>query len=105
MKPAAFTYLQPDTVEEAIDALQQHGDEARVLAGGQSLMAMLKTHHTSPIPSLKAARQDVPEEVEKVFRKLLAKSPADRYSTLADLIDLLAPPTKKSFWNKWFTKH
>ena len=48
MKPAAFTYLQPDTVEEAIDALQQHGDEARVLAGGQSLMAMLNLRLTTP---------------------------------------------------------
>ena len=32
MKPAAFTYLQPDTVEEALEALQQYGGDARVLA-------------------------------------------------------------------------
>jgi 2-furoyl-CoA dehydrogenase FAD binding subunit len=41
MKPHAFTYLRPDTVEEAVAALAEHGDAARVLAGGQSLMAML----------------------------------------------------------------
>jgi len=41
MKPRPFQYLRPDTVDEAVAALAEHGDEARILAGGQSLMAML----------------------------------------------------------------
>jgi 2-furoyl-CoA dehydrogenase FAD binding subunit len=41
MKPRPFSYLRPDTVEEAIAALAEHGEAARILAGGQSLMAML----------------------------------------------------------------
>jgi len=41
MKPRPFAYLRPETVEEAVAALAEHGDAARVLAGGQSLMAML----------------------------------------------------------------
>jgi 2-furoyl-CoA dehydrogenase FAD binding subunit len=41
MKPRPFGYLRPDTVEEAVAALAEHGDAARILAGGQSLMAML----------------------------------------------------------------
>jgi 2-furoyl-CoA dehydrogenase FAD binding subunit len=41
MKPRPFDYLRPDTVEEAVAALAEHGDAARILAGGQSLMAML----------------------------------------------------------------
>lgn len=48
MKPAAFTYLQPETVEEALEALQQYGGDARILAGGQSLMAMLNLRLAAP---------------------------------------------------------
>jgi len=41
MKPRPFDYLRPDTVEEALAALAGHGEEARILAGGQTLIAML----------------------------------------------------------------
>lgn len=41
MKPAPFEYFAPSAIEEAIDLLAQHGDEARPLAGGQSLVPML----------------------------------------------------------------
>jgi 2-furoyl-CoA dehydrogenase FAD binding subunit len=41
MKPRPFDYARPDTVEEAVALLAEHGDDARVLAGGQSLVPML----------------------------------------------------------------
>jgi 2-furoyl-CoA dehydrogenase FAD binding subunit len=41
MKPRPFDYFRPDTVEEAIALLAEYGDDARVLAGGQSLVPML----------------------------------------------------------------
>ncbi|OBF29898.1 carbon monoxide dehydrogenase [Mycobacterium sp. ACS1612] len=41
MKPAAFDYHCPGDLTEAIGLLQQHGDEAKVLAGGQSLIPLL----------------------------------------------------------------
>lgn len=41
MKPRPFDYMRPDTIEEAVAVLAEHGDAARVLAGGQSLVAML----------------------------------------------------------------
>ena len=41
MKPRPFDYLRPDTVEEALTLLAEYGDDARVLAGGQSLVPML----------------------------------------------------------------
>ena len=41
MKPRPFDYAQLDTAEEAIALLADYGDEARVLAGGQSLLPML----------------------------------------------------------------
>lgn len=41
MKPAAFAYHRPDSVEEAVALLGRHGDAAKILAGGQSLVPML----------------------------------------------------------------
>ena len=41
MKPRPFDYVQPDTVEEAVAILAEYGDDARILAGGQSLVPML----------------------------------------------------------------
>ncbi len=48
MKPAPFHYLAPATVEAAVALLAEHGDEAAVLAGGQSLMPMLALRLTAP---------------------------------------------------------
>ncbi len=42
MIPSAFDYHAPDTLEEAIGLLGQHGEEAKVLSGGQSLLPLLK---------------------------------------------------------------
>jgi 2-furoyl-CoA dehydrogenase FAD binding subunit len=41
MKPRAFDYVRPDTVEETVTLLAEYGDDARILAGGQSLVPML----------------------------------------------------------------
>jgi carbon-monoxide dehydrogenase medium subunit len=41
MKPAPFEYHAPSTVEEAVALLAEHGDGAKVVAGGQSLVPML----------------------------------------------------------------
>lgn len=41
MKPAPFRYRAPATVEEAVDLLAGLGDDAKVLAGGQSLVPLL----------------------------------------------------------------
>lgn len=48
MKPAPFAYVRPSTVEEALSALEQRGDEAKVLAGGQSLVAMMNLRLVKP---------------------------------------------------------
>jgi carbon-monoxide dehydrogenase medium subunit len=41
MKAAAFAYHRPDTVAEAVQMLAEFGDDAKILAGGQSLVPML----------------------------------------------------------------
>ena len=48
MKPASFDYLRPDTPDEAVAALAEFGSDARILAGGQSLMAILNMRLASP---------------------------------------------------------
>ena len=48
MIPAAFDYLAPATLEEAIRALASHGEEAKFLAGGHSLLPLMKLRLASP---------------------------------------------------------
>ena len=48
MKPARFDYHAPETLSEALDLLQQHGDQAKVLAGGQSLMPLMAMRLARP---------------------------------------------------------
>jgi 2-furoyl-CoA dehydrogenase FAD binding subunit len=48
MKPPAFDYVRAGTVDEITAALAEHGNEARVIAGGQSLIAMLNMRLARP---------------------------------------------------------
>ena len=48
MKPAPFVYLAPRSLEEAVRLLAEHGDEAKVLAGGQSLVPMMNFRLAAP---------------------------------------------------------
>ncbi|MDD9993699.1 MAG: xanthine dehydrogenase family protein subunit M [Rhodospirillales bacterium] len=48
MKPAPFAYFRPESLEDAIGVLVEHGEDARVLAGGQSLMATLNMRLSAP---------------------------------------------------------
>jgi carbon-monoxide dehydrogenase medium subunit len=51
MRPTEFDYFSPGTLEEAVGLLKKYDDEAKVLAGGQSLLPLLKSRVTS-IPYL-----------------------------------------------------
>jgi len=48
MKAAAFDYVKPATIEQVFALLQEHGDEARVMAGGQTLLATLNMRLSEP---------------------------------------------------------
>ena len=66
MIPAQFDYVKPGTVEEAVAALQQGGEDAKILAGGQSLIPVLRLRLAAPsvlidlggIPELRRIRED-----------------------------------------------
>jgi carbon-monoxide dehydrogenase medium subunit len=48
VKSPPFEYFAPRSVDEALALLQQHGDEAKVLAGGQSLIPILALRLAHP---------------------------------------------------------
>jgi aerobic carbon-monoxide dehydrogenase medium subunit len=48
MIPQSFEYLRPQTLSEAIALLDTHGETAKILSGGQSLIPMLKVRLARP---------------------------------------------------------
>ncbi len=48
MKPAPFRYFAPRSLDEALALLAEHGDEAKVLAGGQSLVPAMNFRLAQP---------------------------------------------------------
>lgn len=68
MKPAPFAYHDPASVEQALDLLAEHGDDAKVLAGGQSLI---------PLLSFRLARPEVLVDVNRVGGLASVDAPGD----------------------------
>ena len=57
MIPAQFDYVRPASVDEAVSALAERGDDAKVLAGGQSLLPLLRLRLAYPEPSGRPRRR------------------------------------------------
>jgi carbon-monoxide dehydrogenase medium subunit len=58
MIPAPFDYLAPTSVDEALAALAQHGDDAKIIAGGQSLLPVLRMRLNAPETVIDLGRID-----------------------------------------------
>lgn len=58
MKPPSFEYAAPKTVDEAVGLLEQHEGDAKILAGGQSLMPLLNMRLARPGLLVDVARVD-----------------------------------------------
>ena len=56
MKPRPFDYVRPDTVDEVLALLAEYGDDARILAGGQSLLPMLNLRLIDPAALIDISR-------------------------------------------------
>src|SRR4051812_30677361 len=54
-----FVFERPETVDEAIDLLARHGSDARILAGGQSLLILMRRRLVQPgvVVSLSRVRE------------------------------------------------
>ena len=57
MKPASFDYFAPTTLDETLELLHEDGDEAKILAGGQSLM---------PLMNLRLARPQIIVDINRI---------------------------------------
>ncbi|MBX3450957.1 MAG: SUMF1/EgtB/PvdO family nonheme iron enzyme [Planctomycetaceae bacterium] len=57
----------------------------------KTTVAKFRGHVNDPIPDLAEARPDVPAAVVDIYQKLMAKSPADRYQTAAEVVASLQP--------------
>jgi aerobic carbon-monoxide dehydrogenase medium subunit len=58
MIPATFDYLRPSSIDEAVSALAEHGDEAKLLAGGHSLLPLMKLRLAAPEVVIDLGRVD-----------------------------------------------
>jgi len=104
MIPSTFDYVAPSSLDDAVTLLREHGGEAKVLSGGQSLIPMLKLRLAAPtvlvdinrIPGL-----DYVEERDGALRiGALARESAlersvvvrDRYPLLYDTARVIADP-------------
>ena len=95
MKPASFDYLRCESVEEALAALAQRGEAARVLAGGQSLMAILNMRLAEPalvidIGRLSALDRLAVEGDRLVVGATVTQAALERWPELGEKAPLLA---------------
>ena len=54
-----------------------------------TMMGIIVAHREQPVPSLRTLRSEVPEELDSIFAKMVAKQPEDRYSTMREVITAL----------------
>jgi len=58
----------------------------KAIYGGESVIEKFMAHREKEIPSLRTEQAEVPEELEAVFRKMVAKKIEDRYQSMSDVI-------------------
>jgi carbon-monoxide dehydrogenase medium subunit len=104
MIPAAFDYHAPTSVSEAVQLLQQHGYDAKILAGGQSLIPAMRFRLSTPAVLIDIKNIDGLEYVreenghlaigamtrESALEDAIANLP--RYGLLADAVRVIADP-------------
>jgi len=92
--PAQFDYVAPTSVQDAVAALAEHGDDAKVLAGGQSLLPILRMRLNAPsvvvdigrIPELQGVSEDGDHLVIGAMTTYAAVLDSEAVSTHAALL-------------------
>ena len=84
MIPTSFDYLAPTSVEEALAALAQHGDEAKILAGGQSLLPVLRMRLNAPEVVIDIGKIDSLREIRDEGDTISIGAMATYHQILAD---------------------
>jgi aerobic carbon-monoxide dehydrogenase medium subunit len=103
MLPSAFEYHRPSTLDEALALLAEHGEDAKVLAGGQSLIPLMKLRFAAPehlVDVNRIAGLDGIEERDGRLRigalvrhnQLAASDVIARYPTIAVAAPQIADP-------------
>ena len=104
MIPAAFDYKAPTSLEEALQLLAEGGDDAKIIAGGQSLLPVMKLRLAAPellidlakIDSLKGVRDDgdaiVIGAMTPYFEVVADPLVAEHASLIARCIETVADP-------------
>ena len=104
MLPSSFDYHRAGSLEEALSLLGQHGDDGKVLAGGQSLIPMMKLRFANPGHLIDVNHVDGLDAIEEVDGELrigalvrhnhLAANPLikERYPTIATAAPQIADP-------------
>src|SRR5216110_1724689 len=100
MLPAPFEYHAPKTVDEALELLDQLGDAGKVLAGGQSLIPLLKLRFADPghlVDINKIKDLDYLEERNGTLRigPLFRHKSAERSSLLASRYHVMADAARQ----------
>lgn len=93
MKPAPFEYFAPDSLEAALELKAQHGDEAKALAGGQSLIPAMNFRVVQPTILIDLNRIDSMRYIRKngALRvgAMTVQSAAEHDAAIAEHVPLL----------------
>ena len=109
MIPGSFDYLVANSIPEAVAFLEKHGDEAKILAGGQSLIPLLRFRLANPSVLIDINRIDGLEYIQETDGELrigaltreaeFDSSPLirDRYPILSDTSSVIADPVVRNW--------
>ena len=95
MKPAPFEYIRADSIEDAVGQYLGRGDDVRILAGGQSLIAMLSMRLMQPHAVIDISRISALDHIESNAGHLIVgasttQSKLERFQGLEKDVPLLA---------------
>ncbi|GAB3157019.1 xanthine dehydrogenase family protein subunit M [Amycolatopsis stemonae] len=86
MIPASFDYVRPSTVDEAVQALAAAGEDAKVLAGGQSLLPVLRMRLAAPTTLIDLGRVAELRGVREEGDELVIGSMTTHYDVQRDAL-------------------